>query len=73
MNIRITMTERLAVEANGSRLDEQSFPGRQSRVVLAYLSLQNGRAVPRDELAEVLWGDELPATWQKALQAATSL
>jgi YVTN family beta-propeller protein len=24
--------------------------------------------VPRDELAEVLWGDELPATWEKALR-----
>jgi YVTN family beta-propeller protein len=24
--------------------------------------------VPRDELAEVLWGDALPATWEKALR-----
>ena len=35
--------------------------------MFAYLAAQNGRAVPRDELAALLWGDELPATWEKAL------
>jgi YVTN family beta-propeller protein len=37
--------------------------------VFACLAAQNGRSVPRDELAELLWGrDELPATWEKALR-----
>jgi YVTN family beta-propeller protein len=36
--------------------------------VFAYLAAQKGRAVPRHELAEVLWGDALPATWDKALR-----
>jgi DNA-binding SARP family transcriptional activator len=36
--------------------------------VFAYLAAQQGRAVPRDELAELLWGDQLPATWEKALR-----
>src|SRR5215510_10681156 len=62
------MTDRLAVEANGTRLSEQRFPGRQGRIVFAYLAAQKGRPVPRDELAEVLWGEELPATWDKALR-----
>ena len=62
------MTERLAVEANGTRLEEQRFPGRQGRVLFAYLAAQNGRPVPRDELAELLWGNELPTTWEKALR-----
>jgi DNA-binding SARP family transcriptional activator len=62
------MTDRLAVEANGTRLDEQRFPGRQGRILFAYLAAQKGRPVPRDELAELLWGDELPATWEKALR-----
>jgi YVTN family beta-propeller protein len=35
--------------------------------LFAYLAAQQGRPVPRDELAELLWGDELPATWEKAL------
>ena len=62
------MTDRLGIEANGSRLDEQRFPGRQGRVLFAYLAAQKGRPVPRDELAELLWGEELPATWEKALR-----
>jgi DNA-binding SARP family transcriptional activator/sugar lactone lactonase YvrE len=62
------MTERLTVEANGTKVDEQRFPGRQGRIVFAYLAVQNGRAVPRGELAEVLWGEELPATWEKGLR-----
>jgi len=56
------------------RLDEQRFPGRQGRMLFAYLAVQHGRSVPRDELAEVLWGDDLPATWEKALRVlATKL
>ena len=62
------MTDRLAVEANGTRLDEQRFPGRQGRILFAYLAAQKGRPVPRDELADLLWGEELPATWEKALR-----
>ena len=30
--------------------------------------MQRGRPVPRDELAELLWADDLPATWEKALR-----
>jgi SARP family transcriptional regulator, regulator of embCAB operon len=62
------MTDRLAVEANGTRLDEQRFPGRQGRILFAYLAAQKGRPIPRDELAELLWAEELPATWEKALR-----
>src|SRR5437763_195582 len=63
------MTERLAHEANGTRLDEQRFPGRQGRILFAYLAAQEGRPVPRYEMAELLWGEEeLSATWEKALR-----
>jgi len=48
-------------------VDEQRFPGRQGRIVFAYLAAQNGRPVRRDELAELLWDEEVPATWVKAL------
>lgn len=60
--------EGLQVEANGVRLDERRFPGRQGRILFAYLAAQGERAVPRDELAQLLWGDDLPATWDKALR-----
>ena len=68
MNVRISLTERLCIETNGASLDEQRFPGRQGRVVFAYLAAQGGRPVPRDELAELLWDDNPPATWEKALR-----
>jgi class 3 adenylate cyclase/DNA-binding SARP family transcriptional activator len=56
------------------RLDEQRFPGRQGRILFAYLAVHHGRSVPRDELAELLWGEDLPATWEKALRVlATKL
>ena len=45
------MTDHLAVEANGVRLDEQRFPGRQGRILFAYLAVQHGRSIARDELA----------------------
>ncbi len=72
LSVRISMTERLAIEANGVRLDEQRFPGRQGRILFAYLAVQHGRSVPRDELAELLWGEDLPATWEKALRVLTT-
>ncbi|HET8743607.1 MAG TPA: BTAD domain-containing putative transcriptional regulator [Gaiella sp.] len=72
LSVRISLTDRLAVEANGTRLDEQRFPGRQGRILFAYLAVQHGRSVPRDELAELLWGEDLPATWEKALRVLTT-
>jgi peptide/nickel transport system substrate-binding protein len=70
--VRISLTGRVSIEANGTILDEQDFPGRQARLVLAYLLAELGRPVPRDELAEALWGEALPATWEKALAVLVS-
>ena len=53
-------------------IDERHFPGRQGRLLFAYLVAEHGRAVPRDELADVLWGDAPPATWEKALSVLVS-
>ncbi len=42
----------------------------RERAVLSALVLRAGRPVTTDELAEALWGDELPGTWPKQLQAS---
>jgi len=60
------------MEADGVVVDEQRFPGRQGRLVFAYLLAAQGRPVSREELADALWGDELPAKWEKALSVLVS-
>ncbi|MFL5480235.1 MAG: BTAD domain-containing putative transcriptional regulator, partial [Gemmatimonadaceae bacterium] len=52
-------------------LDERHFPGRQGRLLFAYLVTEHARSVPRDKLAEVLW-EMPPATWDKALSVLIS-
>ena len=53
-------------------IDERRFPGPQGRRLFAYLITEQGRPVPRDELAEALWGDQPPATWDRALSVLVS-
>ena len=65
-------TGRVAAEANGRVLDEARFPGRQGRLLFAYLVVARGRPVPVDELAEAIWGESPPATWEKALTVIAS-
>ena len=45
--------------------------GQQPQLVLAYLLLE-GRTVSRDELAELLWGDEIPTHWAGAVRGVLS-
>src|SRR5438034_5359874 len=69
---KVFLAGRVAVETNGVPIDEAGFPGRQGRLLFAYLVAEQGRPVPRDELAEALWGDAPPATWDKALTVIAS-
>jgi len=72
VTVKVSLTERVSIEAHGVVIDEQRFPGRQGRLVFAYLLAARGRPVPKDELAEALWGDEPPARWDKALSVLVS-
>lgn len=72
MAVRVSLTERVSIEARGVVVGEERFPGRQGRFVFAYLLAAQGRPVPKDELAEALWGDEPPARWEKALSVLVS-
>ena len=53
-------------------LDERQLPGRQGRLLFAYLVTKHGTPVPRDELAEALWEGDPPASWDKALRVLVS-
>ncbi len=70
--LKVFLTGRVAVETDDRVLDEERFPGRQGRLVFAYLVAEGGRPVPRDELADALWGEAPPATWEKALTVVVS-
>jgi ABC-type transport system substrate-binding protein/DNA-binding SARP family transcriptional activator len=72
LSLKVFLTGRVAVETDGIVLDEARFPGRQGRLLFAYLVAEQGRPVPHDELAEALWGESPPATWEKALTVLVS-
>ena len=70
--MRISLIGRVSVEFDDGVLDETQLLGRQGRLFFAYLVAEHGRPVPRDELAEALWGETPPATWEKALTVLAS-
>jgi DNA-binding SARP family transcriptional activator len=65
---RIQLCGRLTVEWDGERL-ERALPGRQGRLLFAYLVLHRGRPVRRDELIDALWSEEGPPPSGDALLA----
>jgi DNA-binding SARP family transcriptional activator/WD40 repeat protein len=56
----ITLLGPVAVDGNGAL-------GPRDRVVLAVLALRPGEAVGADRLAEALWGDAPPPSWNKVV------
>ena len=68
LRLKVFLTGRVAAEANGHVLSEGRFPGRQGRLLFVYLVAAGSRPVPTDELADAIWGESPPATWEKALR-----
>lgn len=65
--LHIALAGRVAIETDGAGLDAGGL-GRLGRLALAYLVVERHRPVTRDELAEVLWGDDLPRSWETSLR-----
>jgi ABC-type branched-subunit amino acid transport system substrate-binding protein/DNA-binding SARP family transcriptional activator/DNA-binding beta-propeller fold protein YncE len=72
LQLKVFLAGRVSVETDGVVIDDARFSGRQGRLLFAYLVAEQGRPVPRDELAEALWGEAPPATWEKALTVIVS-
>ena len=68
---RIQLCGTLALEINGRRIDHQ-LPGRQGRLLVAYLVLHRLRLIRRDELIDALWSDRPPNAAETALSALLS-
>ena len=54
--VKVQLCGRFVLERAGRRV-EQELPGRQGRLVAAYLVSRRDRAVSREELLEALWAD----------------
>lgn len=72
MDLRIYLTGPMTLQAGGRTVVDQRFPARQGRLAFAYLVAERIRPIPRDELAEVIWADRLPDSWDAALSAIVS-
>src|SRR5262245_5607790 len=70
--LKVFLAGRVALEGDGGVIEEDRFPGRQGRLLFAYLVAEQGRPVPRDELADALWGETPPATSDKAFTVLAS-
>ena len=70
--LKVFLAGRVAVESDGVVIDDARFPGRQGRLLFAYLAAEQGRPVPKDELAEAIWGEAPPPSWDKALTGVVS-
>jgi DNA-binding SARP family transcriptional activator len=68
---RIQLCGRFAVDIDGARI-EDTLPGRRGRVLFAYLALNRGRALPRDELLVAGWGEDAPPDASNALSVLLS-
>lgn len=55
-NPEITLCGRLGVRWDGEQIEDR-LPGRQGRLIFAYLVFNRSRAVRRDELVEALWSE----------------
>ena len=70
--LRVSLAGRVSLASEAAVIDDERLPGRQGRLVFAYLVIEQGRSVTRDELADALWGETPPATWEKALGVIAS-
>jgi SARP family transcriptional regulator, regulator of embCAB operon len=62
----------LEVETGGSRLGPRDFGGAKPRQLLEILLCERGRTVSKDRLADLLWGDQLPANVAATLETYVS-
>lgn len=62
----------MTIEAGERLVGSHAFPGQQGRTAFAFLVCERFRPVSRDEVAEVLWGRDLPNGWDSALSSIVS-
>lgn len=59
--LEIRLLGRFQVLRHGQELPAATFGGRLPRTIVRVLAVRRGALVPRDVLADILWGEEAPA------------
>ena len=70
--VKITVVGTVAVHEGEKILLERELPGNQGRLVLAMLAVERRHPISRDRLADELWPDRLPKSWELALRSIVS-
>lgn len=68
---RVHLCGPMRIELDGKRI-EQALPGRQGRLLFAYLLLERRRGASREELMTLLWPDRQPPSAGVTLRALLS-
>jgi SARP family transcriptional regulator, regulator of embCAB operon len=72
VTLRIHLTGSINLMAGDAVVTEAALPGPQGRLLLTALALERSRTFARDELADLLWEDDPPPSWEPALRALIS-
>jgi DNA-binding SARP family transcriptional activator len=70
--LRLYLAGPICVEWDGRVLDERDLPSRQVRILLAFLACQRARPSSCDVLADLLWPDVVPPSWETSLKVLVS-
>jgi DNA-binding SARP family transcriptional activator len=68
----IYLTAPIRIQGPARIVGEAGLHGPQGRLVLAMLALEHRRPLGRDELADELWPDELPSSWELSVKVLIS-
>ena len=72
MALRVHLCGRVTIVGDQVSVDERDLPGRQGRLALARLCLEQGRPVASERLTDCLWGDQPPQDAAGALASIIS-
>ena len=67
MALRISLAGPVGIENDGTAVEGTAL-GRLGRLTLAYLTSERHRPITHAELADVLWGDDLPGSWEQLVR-----
>jgi SARP family transcriptional regulator, regulator of embCAB operon len=70
--VRVYLAGRLCVEHDGIVVDERRLAGPQGMVLFAMLAAEHGTPIARELLAEELWAETPPVSWESSIRMLVS-